>query len=878
MRRTLISAALATSFASLLSASAFAASVETTTQLPRHVRPLHYDVSITPDAKNLSFLGRAAIKIEVKQPTDSITLHALEIAFDSAVLRGDKGKRSFAAPVISLNEAEQTATFRFNQVLPTGRYELTLDYRGKIGTQAAGLFAVDYAMADGKKRALYTQFENSDARRMLPSWDEPAFRTSFTLEANVPSGEMAVSNMPVEKTTELGGGRTLVRFAPSPKMSTYLLFFGLGEFDRRTQQVDGTELGVITKRGATGQASFALESSAAVLRDFNDYFGVRYPLPKLDNVAAPGRSQFFSAMENWGAIFSFEYSILLDPAISSQVDKQRAFQVAAHEIAHQWFGNLVTMRWWDDLWLNEGFASWMEARTTERLHPEWNTALAAVGNRESAMNRDALVTTHPVVQHVETVEQASQAFDAITYSKGQAVVHMLENYVGAEAWRKGVRSYIKKHAYGNTVSDDLWKEIQAAAGKPVMAIAHDFTLQPGVPLIRVGTPVCKNGQTVVPLTQSEFSLDRPDKKPLRWRVPVVAQALGSPIFVRTMVAGGKASLKVAGCAPVLINAGQGGYYRTVYTPEHFRSIAQSFAKLAPIDQLGVMSDSWSLGLAGLQSPGDFLDLVKAAPVDADPQIWGKVAEVLAGLDRWYRADPAGQAVFRKFAVGRLAPVLGRVGWQAQAGELDTVAILRNDLIDALGVLGDEAVVAEARRRFSVQATDPSALPGPLRKTILGVVALHADAATWEQIRAAAQIEKSSLVKEQFFSLLASTRDAALAQRALELALTEEPGETISASILSTVARRHPDMAFDFALANIAVVNLKVDASSRSRFFPGLAGGSIDPAMVGKVNGYATTHLNADARRDAETAAAGILNRIKVRRATLPAITSWLAGN
>jgi hypothetical protein len=277
-------------------------------------------------------------------------------------------------------------------------------------------------------------------------------------------------------------------------MSTYLLFFALGDFERATAKVEGTELGVVTRRGAIDQARFALDSSKDILREYNDYFGVRYPLPKLDNIAGAGRSQFFGAMENWGAIFTFEYALLFDPASSTQHDRQEIFATAAHEMAHQWFGDLVTMRWWDDLWLNEGFASWMESRMTARLHPEWNTRLGAVGSRDGAMQRDSVATTHPVVQHIETVEQANQAFDEITYQKGEAVIRMLEAYVGENAWRSGVRSYMKAHAYGNTVSDDLWKQIEKAAGKPVTAIAHDFTLQPGVPLIRVGEPELQQWQ------------------------------------------------------------------------------------------------------------------------------------------------------------------------------------------------------------------------------------------------------------------------------------------------------------------------------------------------------------------------------------------------
>jgi len=881
MHRTLVIASCLAFVAPCMVPVAFSApapgKVSVTTQLPRNVRPIHYDVKIVPDAKSMTFSGKVEIAIEVLQPTRSVTLNAVSLSFSRVELANNSKTVTYAAPKVQVEDDKQTAIFTFDKMIPKGRYRFALDYTGKIGTQAVGLFALDYAGETGPKRALYTQFENSDARRVVPSWDEPAFRASFTLEAIVPSGEMAVSNMPITSRLDIGNGLTRVRFAPTPKMSTYLLFFALGDFDRATANVDGTELGVITKKGSAAQAAFVLESSKSILREYNEYFGVRYPLPKLDNVAAPGRSQFFGAMENWGAIFTFEHSILLNPSISTQSDKQRAFRIAAHEMAHQWFGNLVTMRWWDDLWLNEGFASWMEARTTSRLHPEWNTALAAVGSRERAMNLDAFKTTHPVVQHVETVEQASQAFDAITYSKGQAVIGMLEGYVGATAWRAGVRRYIKKHAYGNTETDDLWREIETASGQPVTAIAHEFTLQPGVPMIRVESAVCNSSHTTLHLTQAEFSNDRPDKRPLAWRVPVIVQAIGAVAPVRTLVTGGRARVSLPGCAPVVVNAGQSGYYRTVYAPALFQAIAKNFGVLTPLDQLGLLSDSWALGLAGLQPVSDVLDLAKVTSDDADPQIWGKIAEVFADINEYYKGDDIRKAVFQRFAVARLTPVFAKIGWTARPGELDTIAILRNELISVLSALGDTAVIDEARRRYAAQATDPTAVPPLLRKAILGVVARHADVATWDQLHVAALAEKTALVRDQLYDVLASAQDEGLARRALELALTPEPGETNGAAMLSHVAVLHPDLAFDFALAHIAVVNQKIDATSRSRYFPRLASGSADPAMVVKLRRYAAEHLAAGSRRDAETAAENIAFRIRVRQDRLPTIDAWLAG-
>jgi aminopeptidase N len=892
MHRSLISAAVALAFAGTPALQVHAApgaakaGLEATTQLPRGVIPSHYEIALTPDAAAGSFRGKATITLTVTKATDSITLNAADLKFASASVTPAAGGSPLAATV-SVDDKAQTATFKLARPLAPGMVKLALDYTGTIGTQAVGLFSLDYAGLEGKpQRALYTQFENSDARRMIPSWDEPAYKATFSLEVTVPAGQMAVSNMPAATTSTLPDGRQRIGFAKSPKMSTYLLFLGVGDFERATAREGNTELGVITRRGALDQAAFALESSKTVLREYNDYFGVRYPLPKLDNIAGPGQSQFFGAMENWGAIFTFEYALLLDPKISTQHDRQEVFATAAHEMAHQWFGDLVTMRWWDDLWLNEGFASWMEGRMTARAHPEWKTYLDAVGGRDAAMARDSVAATHPVVQHIETVEQASQAFDVITYQKGEAVIRMLEAYVGEDAWRNGVRAYMQAHAYGNTVSDDLWQQIEKAARKPVTAIAHDFTLQPGVPLIRVSAPVCRSGpdggSTSVTLTQEEFSRDRPEKKPLAWRVPVIARIGGDGKEARTLVAGGKGAITVPGCGAVVINAGQSGYYRTLYAPKEFAQLAQNFAALAPIDQIGLLADSAALGMAGMQPASSVLELAKATPAGAEPQVWARIAGVFAGLHSRYQgmnaAGNARQRAFDAFAIARLAPVMAQVGWTARQGEPSTVTNLRSQLIGVLSDLGDAKVIAEARRRYAAIDKDSSAVPGPLRKTILAVVAQHADAATWDSLRARAQLEKTPLLKANLYQLLGIADDAALAERALKLALTDEPDLTTSAGMISAVAQQHPDMAFDFALANQEKINRRIDATSRSRYFARLAGGSSDPAMVGKLNAYAGANLAASSRGDVDAAIASIQDRVKVNAARLPEIDAWLAQN
>ena len=400
------------------------------TQLPRTAVPHHYAITVTPHASPLTFDGKVSIDLEVTKATQELVLNAADLKLSTATLRPSSGGSPLTARV-RIDADAQTATLTFPRSIAPGAYRLDIAYSGKINTQANGLFALDYMNAEGKDaRSLFTQFEAADARRFVPSWDEPDYKATFDLVARVPAKEMAVSNMPAASSRNIPGGLKEVRFQRSPIMSSYLLFFATGDFERISKQAGGREVGIVMSRGNGAKAQFALDAEAQILPYYNSYFGTPYPLPKLDNVAGPGQSQFFGAMENWGAIFTFERVLLNDPSITTERDRQAIFSVEAHEMAHQWFGDLVTMAWWDDLWLNEGFASWMENKTTQHFHPDWSADVDRVGSREAAMNFDSFVTTHPVVQEVRTVEQANQAFDAISYSKGESVISMLEGFAG----------------------------------------------------------------------------------------------------------------------------------------------------------------------------------------------------------------------------------------------------------------------------------------------------------------------------------------------------------------------------------------------------------------------------------------------------------------
>jgi len=865
---------MATSPAAPISTAPLAASVPS--DLPRVARPLHYAIDVVPDAANLTFSGSEAITLDLFERTDTLTLHAVDLDITTARIIPE-GAAGEGAPLrVALDEANQTVRLTSPATLAPGRYRLDLSYTGKINTQANGLFALDYPdkRTGETKRGLFTQFEAPDARRFAPMFDEPSYKATFALSATVPADQMALSNMPVAAEQDLGNGTKRVTFGTSPKMSSYLLFFGLGDFERVAKPAaGGVEVGIVGPTGSGDQTKYALDTLAPMVGWFNEYFGIDYPLPKLDNIAGPGESQFFGAMENWGAIFTFERILLTDPAVTSAAARQQIYSTQAHEVAHQWFGNIVTMAWWDDLWLNEGFASWMETKTTDHFNPGWHALLSRVGGREAAMDLDSFATTHPVVQEIRTVSETNQAFDAIAYQKGEAVISMLEAYAGEDVWRRGLQRYMQQHQYGNTVSDDLWQAVEAEGATGLTAIAHDFTRQPGVPLVRA-TARCENGSTLLNLTQGEFSRDRADEvasAPQRWRVPLlISVGGGEPV---RQVLEGSAELTLPGCGPVIVNSGQLGYFRSLYTPEMAAALVAAMPGLEPIDQLGLMRDNWSLSQAGYQPAGVALDLLAAIPADANPVVadgavarWGQIYGLLE--------DERDQARVLQLVSDQWLPRLRQLGFEPKADEPLADANLRAELIATLGTMGEPSVVEQARTRFARLAQDPSALDGPLKTTWLSVAGRNATPEEWATLAQLAAKSTSTTERQVYYQRLGAVADEALAQRALDLALTGEAG-TSSSGIISAVASEHPELAFDFALANRARVETLVDNSARARYFANLARASRDQAIFERL-----ARLRAETPEDERRAIDQVVASLRQRFASEPRlrqqIGSWLA--
>jgi aminopeptidase N len=682
--------------------------------------------------------------------------------------------------------------------------------------------------------------------------------------------------MPVAATEKLPGEMQHVRFAKTPKMSTYLLFFGAGDFERVHRMVEGVDVGIVVKRGDTASAAFALDAAAAQLPYFNDYFGTPYPLPKLDMIAGPGSSQFFGAMENWGAIFYFEHYLLIDPRLSAQADQQRVFNVIAHEIAHQWFGDLVTMSWWDDLWLNEGFATWMANKATHHFHPEWKVWLQSLNGLQSVKQRDARAGTHPIVMPVEDVAQATNNFDDITYYKGQAVIRALEDHVGEAAFRAGVQRYMRERPYGNTVTNDLWAAIARESKVPVAEIAHDLTLQAGVPMINLMSARCQAGKSTVTLNQTRFALDDSPNAAKVWRLPVKVATLGQPSTATIVSGETPTSVEVAGCGPVILNAGQAGYMRSRYTPDGLTAIGARFAELTADDQLGVLADSYSLANAGQLPISGYLDLTKGFPANADPIVMATLIGHLAELD-YYHEGLATQPEFRAWARQLVEPVFAQVGWDPRAGESDNTAILRGQLISTLVDFGNPEVIAETRARFEKYLANPAKFKAAERRNLLRNVAVQADQAMWNRFLQMARSAQSELERQELYEWLGSADDEALARQALDLVFKEKFPPTFGPQILGRVANRHPELALDFAIANWDKLFKQLEVGNAHQYVAGVSRNSVDLKSIDKLNAFAAAHVPENARQDYVRAIARIRYVAKVRETRIPEVDRWVAA-
>ncbi|UFX47038.1 M1 family metallopeptidase [Bradyrhizobium sp. 41S5] len=877
--RTALLRRLATAIGLLLATAAAAQAEQTFSfdgtpgKLPKTVVPLSYAIELTPDITSLALPGVETADIEVREATAQLTLNAINTTFAEATI-DDGAQRA----EVTTDATAQTATLTFVKPLAVGRHKLRIVFTAQINKFGTGLFAVDYPTPAGIKRLISSKLEPADARRIFPCWDEPSFKASFALSVVIPRNLLAVGNMPVTSEAPVTDDLKKVTFAPTPKMSSYLFVLTVGELERVAADAGGVTIGVVTTEGKSGQGRFALDSAVKLLAYYNDYFGVKYPLPKLDLIAVPGG--FGGAMENWGGITFFESRLLFDPATNAETAKRGIFAIIAHEMAHMWFGDLVTMAWWDNLWLNEGFASWMATKASEQFYPQWQNWLNGNSAKQFAMALDARRTSHPVQQPIADHSEAVTAFDAITYNKGQALIRMLETYLGEQAFRDGIRKYMAAHAYSNSTTADLWQALETSGGKAITGIAASFTEQDGVPLV-VAETACDGAAQRLTLRQDRFVIAPANDPPLpahSWQIPVaIGPAQGKPFD--EILLKGSTDIPAGACGDAIkVNLGDVGYFRVEYGPKNRAALLNAFPQMQVVDRLNVVTDSWALVQAGRAEAPSYLALLDALDAGDHRAVWDQVIATFAALNRLSR-DRSERPVIQAYARARLRPVFDRIGWDGTSGDDDT-ALLRASLISTLGDLGDAAIVAEAKRRFAAFLDDPKSLPTTLRDAVTHVVGITADRTTYGRLLALARNSTATSERLRYYFAAASARDTELARATLALTLTDELPDTIVTGMINAVASagEQPQLAWDFVQANFETLLAKQGPSFRDQFVPNFMINFTDQGHAAELAAFAPSQSTSGGRVTVARSLQAIAISADLAARVLPAADAWIRAH
>jgi aminopeptidase N len=845
-------------------------------RLPTSVTPSHYDITVTPDLGAATFDGEETIKVRFTAPSASVVLNAAEITFDEVSI--SSGGRPQKAEV-KLDAANDQATFTVPSSIPAGDAEIRIKYKGILNDDLRGL----YLSKANNRRYAVTQLEATDARRMFPSFDEPAYKATYSLTAIIDDGDNAISNGAVlSDTPGPRQGKHTVKFATTPKMSTYLVALAVGDFVCNEGAADGIPIRICSTPDKKGLTGFAMESAQQIMRYYNRYYSIAYPFKKLDVVAVPDFAA--GAMENTGAIFYRETLLLADEHASVEV-RQAIARVLAHEMAHQWFGDLVTMKWWDDIWLNEGFANWMETKPLRAWKPEWQVELTEVRANQTAMNLDALPSTRTIRAKASTPAQISELFDPIAYEKGAAVLRMIESWVGEAAFQKGINAYLEKFKYGNATAEDFWGTLARSSDKPIDRVMPTFVDQPGVPLVGVDV-TCQGQKGSATFTQERYTTSGATTGSAQlWQIPVCLRT-ASGKTVCEILDQTRESVALDSCSGwTVANAGARGYYRTELSSSALKAVAANVSSLAPTERIAALSDEWALVKAGRHEVGSFLDLAAGFASERSAQVMTTLTGILGTIGGDLTTDATREA-YRTRVRKLLAPTAQAVGWTESStdgrggAEDDNTRALRATVVGALGFTGrDPGVLAQARQLVGRELEKPGTIDPTLLNVAVNLAAIEGDVALYDQYLARAKSAVNPEERSRYQYALTRFSDPVLARRTMEYALgpdvRTQDTKLVVAQLLGNGATA--GVAWDLLRARWDDVQKKTGQFVGNTVIVGALASFCDAKRLSEVKEFFATHKVPDAERTLAQAIDRIGSCVAFAERESPHLAAWLQG-
>lgn len=843
-------------------------------RLPEIIAPDNYKLTFIPEFSKDNFAGDETIQIRVLKSTSEIVLNAADIEFNDVTVTSAAASQKAK---VTLDKEKEQATLAVDKQVQPGPATIQIKYTGILNNEMRGFYLGK--QDDGRKYAA-TQLEATDARRAFPSFDEPAYKATFDVAVVADKGLAVISNTkPISDAAGPSDGKHTVRFATTAKMSSYLVAVVVGNFEYIEGSADDIPIRVYTSPGKKELGTFALQAAEIIMHYYNQYFGIKYPYGKLDLV---GLSDFSAgAMENTGCITFREVLLLLDDKHASVDLKKTVASVIAHEMAHQWFGDLVTMQWWDDLWLNEGFATWMSSKPLKAWKPEWEIDLSDVRDKTESLNADSLQNTHPIHQEAQTPAQILELADQITYDKSAAVLRMLESYLGPETFQAGVNAYLKQHAYANATAGDFWSAQAKASKKPVDKIMPTFVEQPGAPLVSIKNQ-CSDGSETVSLDQRRYFYDRARFEAGSnelWQIPVCVKESSARGPVKCeLLTQKQQSLSLKACSPwIEANADAHGFYRSGYGPEAVRAMAKDAENaLSPAERIMLLSDVWASVRIDREKIGDYLVLAEGLQSDRNADVLGELIDQLDYIARYLVSD-ADRESYNLWVRRLLTPVAKDVGWETKPGESEQRESLRANLMRGLGYIARDPEVQALARQLADQALDdPPSVDHDLALEALAVAAYNGDAAFYDRVMANLKTAKTPEERFIYQRTLALFNEPKLLEKTLEYAVSSETRSQDSLYIVSRVMRNPAGkkLTWDFVRTQWANIE-RLSGPFAGGIIVKAAGSFCDSEMRDEVKDFFATHPAPAAERTLKQTLERINYCVDLKAQQGTQLTSWL---